>query len=127
MKILGFYEELWSARAGSPLGSIKNFVRNTAAPDEEKVMNYLANGHEIFSVMGVEKDVLGSDYRILGGYSVKTDGEWVWRDGLWFYLIEYHIGLPEEFLEKVRAYNYEVPYVPESLLDELADKVVDIW
>ncbi|MFF4992768.1 hypothetical protein ACFY19_36750 [Streptosporangium saharense] len=77
--------------------------------------------------MGAEEDVLGSDYRILGGYSVKTDGEWVWRDALWFYLNRYHIALPDEFINKVRAYNYEVPYVPESLLDELADKVVDIW
>lgn len=127
MKILGFYEELWPPRAGEPEGKIKDYIRDAPLPDESDIVEYLARGHELFSVMGAEEDVLGSDYRILGGHSVMSDGEWIWRKSLWFYLNRHHIDLPEEFINKVRAYNYEVPFVPESLLDELADKVVEIW
>ncbi|MFD0884583.1 hypothetical protein ACFQ08_08455 [Streptosporangium algeriense] len=127
MRILGFYEELWPARAEGSLGTIRDFVRDIPEPDEENVIRYLVGGHELFSVMGVNKDVLGSDYEILAGDSIMSDGEWVWRKGLWFYLSRYHVELPEDFLEKVRSCGYEVPSVPDPLLDELADGVSGIW
>lgn len=127
MKILDFYQELWPKSTEASLGKIKDFVRDAPAPNEEDIVCYLIRGHEIFSVMGVSGDLLGSDYEILAGDSIMTDGEWIWRKSLWFYVSRYHISLPGEFTDKVRAYNYEVPFVPESLLDELATKVTEIW
>lgn len=119
MKILGLYEGFWSTEASSPIGKIEEFTRKTPPSDEEAVRDYLMNGHEIFVAMGVIGDVLGSDYRIVGGDSIFTDGEWVWRGDLWFYVHRYHVSLPEEFLEKVRSHNYEVPSVPDSILEEI--------
>ena len=59
--------------------------------------------------MGAESDVLGSEKFIIGGASAMTDGEWIWREDLRFYVATYHVGLPEDFLASVRASNYRVP------------------
>ncbi|EFL15239.1 hypothetical protein [Streptomyces sp. C] len=106
MKILGFYAELWPPAAGSPEGSIEDFVRESPEPDEAAILRYLDDGCEILSFMGSVKDVLGSGERIVGGDNILTDGEWVWRGDLWYYVLTYHLALPAEFLQQVRARQY---------------------
>ncbi|RSS65981.1 hypothetical protein EF912_00440 [Streptomyces sp. WAC07061] len=111
MKILGFYEELWPPAAGNPEGPISDFVRDFPQPDQDAIVEYLDSGCEILSFMGSVKDVLGSDERIVGGDNILTDGEWVWRGDLWFYVLTYHLALPGEFLQQVRARQYVAPDV----------------
>ncbi|WP_192581016.1 hypothetical protein [Micromonospora noduli] len=60
-------------------------------------------------MMGAEIDVLGSGRHLVGGASVLTDGEWLWRDDLRYYLATYRVQLPTEFLETVRGNDYRVP------------------
>lgn len=100
------------ARSGGvPLGAVRDFVREVAEPDESGVLSYLDNGEEILSFMGSVKDVLGSGEKILGGDNIFTDGEWVWRGDLWFYVVTYHLALPAEFLQKVRSLQYRAPEI----------------
>lgn len=126
MKILGLYAELWEDRAGNPVGRIRDFVRDAAGPDEEAVIAYVRSGRELLSVMGSSEDVLGSGQQILGGDSLYTDGEWVWRGDLWFYLRDYHVQLPVEFLDQVRASGYTMPSIPENRFIELSDALDEI-
>lgn len=109
MKILGLYEEFWPQVAGAAGRNVRNFVRESADPDEAEILNYLDSGYEILSFMGSVKDALGSGEKILGGDNIFTDGEWVWRGDLWFYVVTYHLALPAEFLQQVRARQYRTP------------------
>ncbi|CAM5525352.1 hypothetical protein SXANM310S_00323 [Streptomyces xanthochromogenes] len=124
MKVLGFYQELWPKSAGSPDGSIRDFVCETPEFDESDIARYLGTAHEILVFMGSVKDVLGSDKRVLGGDNILTDGEWVWRADLEFYLRNYHVALPAEFLAKVRESRYTVPAVERDQLLRINEEVV---
>lgn len=73
--------------------------------------------------MGEVGDILGSDERILGGDNIVTDGEWVWRADLAFYLTHYHLALPEEFLRKARENQYTVPDVGRDQLRQIDEEV----
>ncbi|MEU5239999.1 hypothetical protein ACH4UR_33180 [Streptomyces lydicus] len=84
-------------------------------------MQYFRDGEELFSAMGTVGDVLGSNERILGGDSVFTDGEWVWRGDLWFYLSRYHVRLPDGLPTRVREQGYTLPVVDEARLISLSD------
>ncbi|MCX4747621.1 hypothetical protein OG455_19215 [Kitasatospora sp. NBC_01287] len=120
MQILGFYQEFWPAEAGEPVGRLTDLVGGDPLPDEAAITAYLRDGSELFSAMGSLRDVLGSDYRILGGDSLFTDGEWVWRGDLWFYLQTYHAALPGEFVARVRELGHQVPEVSR-------ERLIEVW
>lgn len=126
MKILGFHEEFWPAGAGTPDGSIREFLADGPGVLEEESAEYLRKGNEIFSSMGVTEDVLGSGEIILGGGSVCTDGEWIWRGDLGFYLLRYHLRLPGDFVEKVRTATSDTLTVEDEKLVELTYEVMRI-
>ncbi|MFF4159449.1 hypothetical protein [Streptomyces sp. NPDC001678] len=123
MKVLGFYSELWPSSSEWD-GGIRDFVTDAPQPNEQDVAAYLRGGHTLFASMGVVDDVLGSGEGIVGGSSLFTDGEWVWRGDLWFYATTYHLRLPEEFTSKIHAAGYAVPPVAQERLMELTDEVL---
>lgn len=102
MKIADFFQELWPLSFGEPIENLRDFLTSTPYEDSEKVTEYLLAEHEIYSFMGSSEDVLGSGRTILGGDSIYSDGEWLWRGDLWFYVRTYHVTLPAEFLAQVR-------------------------
>ncbi|MEE1930954.1 hypothetical protein V1J52_22710 [Streptomyces sp. TRM 70351] len=71
-------------------------------------------------------DVLGSGRYVIGGDSIVTDGEWVWRRDLGFYVRRYHVRLPEEFLNRVRSFGYTVPLVDDERLKEITFEVAEV-
>ena len=42
-----------------------------------------------------------------------TDGEWIWDESLLYYVQNYQLAPPEEFLTYLRARNYE-PRMPST-------------
>ncbi|MFD4135854.1 hypothetical protein [Streptomyces goshikiensis] len=111
MKILGFHREFWAGWPGPAYGSVGDFVQESAEPDEPEIIEYLDSGYQILSFMGSVKDVLGSGERILGGDNIFTDGEWVWRGDLSFYVVTYHLSIPIDFLDQIRERKYLMPDV----------------
>ncbi|WP_340559008.1 hypothetical protein [Streptomyces sp. GSL17-111] len=126
MKILGLYKEFWSEKAGVSERSVREDVRGAPSAEAEKVHAYLRDGYVLLATMGATQDVLGSDESILGGDSLYTDGTWVWRGDLRFYVRRYHLALPEEFLDSVRESAYVVPPVPDDRLVELTYAIQEI-
>jgi hypothetical protein len=49
------------------------------------------------------------DGRIAGSMSVKTDGEWAWQDTMAYYVREYRICPPFEFIQHIQCKNYISP------------------
>ncbi|WP_030549359.1 hypothetical protein [Streptomyces albus] len=126
MKIAGFFEEFWPEGFGTTEGPVAHFRGESPLEDEELILRYLINGFEIVSVLGAVDDVLGSGERVLAGDSILTDGEWIWRADLRFYVRKYHVRLPEEFLAKARKLDHSVPEIPGSRLREIAQSVMRI-
>ncbi|MFI1004990.1 hypothetical protein ACIP10_01755 [Streptomyces galbus] len=113
MRIVDHFQELWAPAFGASRGSIHDYVMPSAYPDEEEIVGYLLNGYDLFSVMGSSDDVLGSGETIMGGDSIYSDCEWVWRGDLWFYVRTHHVALPADFLDGIREVRYKMP--PEDL------------
>jgi hypothetical protein len=126
VKIAGFFEELWPEGFGTTEGSLADCRGGSALEDEASILRYLINGFEVVSILGAVDDVLGSGERVLGGDSIVTDGEWIWRADLRFYVRKYHVPLPEEFLAKIRSLDYSMPEIPDIRLGEIAQSVMKI-
>ena len=120
MKIADFFQEFWPQSFGLPTGSLKDFLAASPYQDAQKITEYLLAGHDIYSVMGSSEDALGSGKTILGGDSIYTGCEWLWRGDLWFYVRTHHVKLPEEFLTQIRESDYAVPAENEPQLIEIA-------
>ncbi|WP_329460912.1 hypothetical protein [Streptomyces sp. NBC_01431] len=122
MKVLGFYSELWPSSPDAT-SSIRSFMADAPQPNESEIASYLRGGHMLFASMGVVDDVLGSGENIMGGGSMFTDGEWVWRGDLWFYVSRHHAVLPEEFRARAESLGYVVPAVEQEHLMALTDEL----
>ncbi|MEV6799483.1 hypothetical protein AB0M91_14205 [Micromonospora rifamycinica] len=109
MKTAGFFRELGPDPVNVYTESIHDHLALHPLPDADRVVEYLRDGHGLIDVMGAELDALGSGQHLVGGASVMTDGEWLWRDDLQFYVATYHACLPEGFLAAIRANRYDVP------------------
>ncbi|MFD3428758.1 hypothetical protein [Nocardia fluminea] len=125
MKIAGLFEEFWPP-AANPRGSIREFVAESGSADEARICRYLRSGDFVFAAMGMAEDVFGSGESIMGGSSVLTDGEWVWRSDLQFYVSKYHVELPHEFVDRIRSLQYSVPVVSVEDMSMLTDQIVEI-
>lgn len=123
MKILDHFEELWPPTFGTPRGSLRDFLGDFPYEDEKEIIRYLQNGHDLFNIMGSSDDALGSGEAILGGDSIYSDGEWVWRGDLWFYVRKHHVILPAEFVDRVRKLGHSVPDKDIPRLMEIAQEI----
>ncbi|MFE9772287.1 hypothetical protein ACFYOV_11540 [Streptomyces sp. NPDC005931] len=124
---LGFFTELSPGWGLPEDGSIRDAVRPAGEPDEQNILEYLRNGTEIWSETSAGPDVLDPEASTMTGIgSLITDGTWLWREDLPYYVATYHVLLATEFLEHVRSLNYSAPAVPESRLIEISTEDLGI-
>ncbi|MGC0415116.1 hypothetical protein [Embleya sp. AB8] len=126
MKILGLYDELWKPGAGKSMGSILDARGDDPLVDEAKILAYLEAGTSLFDFMAFKRDVFGGEENIPGAGSPMTDGEWIWKRDLLYYLPVYHVLLNPDFLDHVRAIDYRMPEISDERIDELSPIVLDL-
>lgn len=122
MKLLGCYSEFWPSHPEA-VDSVRSSLAAAARADEGGIVAYLLGGHMLFASMGAVEDVLGSGEHVLGGGSLLTDGEWVWRGDLWFYVSRHHVVLPDQFRAKAQVLGYTAPSVERDRLAALTDEL----
>lgn len=67
--------------------------------------------------MGAQADVLDPEGpTLVSAGSLLTDGVWLWRDDLAYYVDKYHLVLPGALVARARELDYRPPEVPESRL-----------
>jgi hypothetical protein len=77
--------------------------------------------------MGAQADVLDPEApTLVSGGSLLTDGTWLWRDDLAYYVDRYHLALPADFVARVRELGYSPPEVPQSRLVEILTRDLGI-
>ncbi|MFE5599922.1 hypothetical protein ACFQ8O_12120 [Streptomyces coelicoflavus] len=83
-------------------------------------MEHLRQGTGIWAEMGAQADVLDAEGPTLAGAGpLLTDGAWLWRDDLAYYVATYHLALSRDFRAHVRELGHRPPEVPESRLVDI--------
>ncbi|MRH89498.1 hypothetical protein GFY24_18945 [Nocardia sp. SYP-A9097] len=82
-----------------------SYTRQPVA-DRKLVAEYMKAATPVFDVPGEVSDLLDTARTILSGYSLVSDGEWIWRVDSIHYLENYALEIPAEFLDHVRGRNY---------------------
>ncbi len=74
--------------------------------NKDKILKYLNNGYKVSTLSTMKQcEVCMSS---AGPVSYFTDGYWIWPKWLNHYLTEHNIELPEKFLKKMKANNFEI-------------------
>lgn len=102
-KKIGFFYEESQSDQQSHLSALRN---DTPHSREAEILQYLTSGVGAGVCMMVEYDYLKTPPIPLGGATLQSDGEWLWPTSLAYYVREYHISLPEEFLKKMEQHNW---------------------
>ncbi|CAM5361310.1 hypothetical protein [Streptomyces fumanus] len=127
VRSVGFFAELspgWGLPTDGPIGDA---VRPVGEPDEDGIVAYLMNGTGLWSEMSATTDVLDPEGPTLAGAgSLRTDGTWVWRDDLSYYVHRHHVVLPAPFLARVRMLDHTPPRVPDSRLADILTRDLGI-
>ncbi|MFF4539155.1 hypothetical protein [Streptomyces aureus] len=120
IRVVGFFRELEPGWGLPPDGFLRDAVNPVGEQDEARILGYLGQGAGIWSEMSAGPDVLDPQGPLLSGIgSLSTDGTWLWRQDLPYYLGTYHVSLPPDFLTHVRSARYRVAKVPEARLLEI--------
>lgn len=98
MRAIGLMREL-QVDALSDLPSIHDLMGRLDPLLVEPVVEYLKNGEEVVDVMEYCPDPLDHTVGISGGSSLVTDGVYVWRYDLYYYVLRYRISLDDEFVQ----------------------------
>lgn len=106
LKEVGYFNELKHGRKNGP--SLKDSISKSPLDNEEKIVFYLTNGIDFISSPGVVRDIF-DETRIIGGLSIYTDGTWMWPSDLIYYVENYHVSLPDEFLNYMKSKNWSPP------------------
>ena len=116
VRTAGMFVELGQSRHPDPALSIADHVGAEALEDADLVTGYLDRGYLLIDMMDVERDVLDPGQELLNGSSIRTDGDWLWRQDLAYYVRRHHVALPPELLATIRERQYTVPPVDEARL-----------
>lgn len=105
-KRVGFFFEETESDQRKLLRSLEN---EKAHPREADIIRYLSSGIDAGAAMIVEHDYMKTPPLVIGEAVLQSDGEWIWPSSLVYYVSEYHISLPEEFIIKMEQNNWVVP------------------
>jgi hypothetical protein len=103
------------------LAELKSRCSDTPQPDEERILGYLGADLDISGVGCTGWDRLGARHLNLG-LSFRSDGVWVWPNLLEYYVREYHLRIPDEFVRHMAARNWRPPQPDELDFESICDQ-----
>ncbi len=112
LKAVGFYKEMPHGMESQL--SLKDYIQKEKE-DINKISDYLLSGVEIIVSPGTVNDLLDESKGIAGTTSLFTDGEWLWSGDLAYYVREYRLKLPEEFINTMRKNAWKINVSIEDL------------
>lgn len=74
----------------------------------KKAIKYLRSGRAIVLSLGAAYDIF-DESKIAGTPSIFTDGIWAWKNSIIYYLENYNLELPNEFLIHMEKNKWKVP------------------
>lgn len=89
---------------------------------EAGALAYLDRACCLMASPGLYPDLLDPARQIGGPYTF-TDGVWLWPGDVVYYLRNYHIDLPAEFLEHMRARDWVPPELGQDEVDAICERL----
>ncbi|MFI7469216.1 hypothetical protein [Nonomuraea sp. NPDC049646] len=87
---------------------------NKVNADRRFVSEYLRNGSHL-AVSGTEvQDIISAEHVLIGSLLTQTDGCWMWPSDMSYYVANYGVDLPAEFVSRV----HNLKGVPPKLTGE---------
>jgi hypothetical protein len=102
---IGFFKELPYGRSGESIEEWLLPKNREPSYDRETLLAYLKTGEPRLVAAGVETDVLSKEKKIIGPMRILSDGKWHWPASLVYYLENYNLQLPQEFISYVEAHR----------------------
>ena len=103
----GFFREL---AHGDPSGP--SLVRDKDALPESRrsrIARYLRGGAVLATTGRYVDDYLAPEQTRVAPLEVRTDGEWVWSGDLAYYVSQYGVSIPEDFLRRMEDRSWAPP------------------
>lgn len=120
LKEIGFFRELrHSERTGPSLVEAQHQLQLQQA-DVDEIVRYLEEAPTLATTGSLVDDVLNDQVKAVAREEIATDGTWVWRRDLAYYVRQYRVGLPSDFVAAVRLRHGELPALTEAELQRLA-------
>jgi hypothetical protein len=115
---VGFFRELRHGRPDGP--SIRDCAEPDEGPDEMAIVRYLEAGATLAATGSMVDDCLDGAKKAVAPLEIATDGRWVWPRDLAYYVGEYHVRLPPDFVEHMRARGWKAPAFTREEMERLA-------
>lgn len=113
IKSQGYFKEMPHGTSTCP--SIKDYIGKEDLSMVEKICTYLTSGIAIAVTPGIVNDVIDPDKGVAGTPSALTDGTWVWPGDLAYYVKNYRLKLPDEFVKTMQDSNWEITITLEDI------------
>lgn len=113
IKSQGYFKEMPHGTSTCP--SIKDYIGKEDITMVEKICTYLTSGIAIAVTPGIVNDVINPDKGVAGTPSALTDGTWVWPGDLAYYVKNYRLKLPDEFVKTMQDSNWEITLTLEDI------------
>lgn len=113
VKTVGYYKEMPYGKNSAY--SIRDFINKGDKHLVSSICRYLDSGIPFVVSPGCVYDIIHPEKGISGSGSTYTDGSWFWPDDLSYYVKNYNLKLPDEFIETMRNNNWEVKLSLEDL------------
>ena len=107
LKPVGIFKEMSYGNESDP--SIKEYIGSGNEENSLRICGYLNSGVAVIVSPEVLYDVLSPSKVIAGTATAFTDGEWIWSGDLSYYVKNYNLQLPEEFLATMVRNELTVP------------------
>lgn len=124
LKFIEIFDE--SKSIGEQASNLKDFVNAQPLENESEILSYLEKGIILFLRPVAVFDCLGDTGKFVGGANIYTDGNWLWKGYLPYFIKNYHVSLPMDFVEHARSNNWTLPEVSKKEEKLLAEEVVDM-
>ncbi|MEZ0108661.1 hypothetical protein ABH920_002662 [Catenulispora sp. EB89] len=89
--------------------------------ERERVAAFLAAGAPILMTTALSPDKLDPSRGKVVGASFRTDGTWVWSDGLAYYVRVHGLAPEDDLLMWIRGLNYRCATPDKAAMDEALD------
>jgi hypothetical protein len=119
---VGFFRELRHGRPDGP--SIDDCAERSGGRDEDAIVRYLNAGATLAATGSMVDDCLDNTRKGVAPLEIATDGRWVWPRDLAYYVGEYHVRLPQEFVEHMRAHDWTARAFTSEELEGLETEYV---
>ncbi|QSQ24865.1 hypothetical protein JY651_07965 [Pyxidicoccus parkwayensis] len=115
VKMVGFFREGINGAPGDPSGpSIHDWLGKLSPDERRRVAEYLDQGKVIVTSCGPLGDILNPARGKVTLAELRTDGVFMWPTPLAYYVREYGVGLPSEFLSHMEAAGWSPPRLSDE-------------